>query len=100
MQELTHELARDTWHIVGLCEVRWKNLGEHLTEEGHILYYSGEFDKHTNGVGFFVNRNIRNSVLGCCPISSRLISIRLRAAPFNITAVQAYAPATDYDDDQ
>ena len=33
-------------------------------------------------------------------ISSRLISIRLRAAPFNITVVQAYAPTTDCDDDQ
>ncbi|XP_068224983.1 craniofacial development protein 2-like [Palaemon carinicauda] len=56
-------------------------------------------DKHTNGVGFLVNKNVKNSVLGCRPVSSRAISICLRAAPFNITIVQAYTPTTDQDDD-
>ncbi|XP_068206279.1 craniofacial development protein 2-like [Palaemon carinicauda] len=96
LQELTHELEKYTWHVVRLCEVRWKNHGEHLTEEGHVLYYSVEMDKHTNGIGFLVNKNIKNSVLGCRPVSSRAISIRLRAASFNISIVQAYA--TDHDD--
>ena len=39
-------------------------------------------------------------VMGCRPIASRLISIRLRAYPFNITVIQVYAPTTDYSDDQ
>ena len=38
-----------------------------------------------------------NTVMGCRPVSSRLISIRLRAAPFNITVVQVYAPMSEYD---
>ena len=42
IKELTHELERYIWHIVGLCEVRWTGNGEHLTDEGHLLYYSGE----------------------------------------------------------
>ena len=41
-----------------------------------------------------------NTVMGCQPISSRLITIRLRATPFNITIVQAYARTTDYDDEK
>ena len=32
---------------------------------------------------------IVNTVMGCHPVSSRLITIRLRAVPFNITIVQA-----------
>ena len=36
----------------------------------------------------------------CHPVSSRLITIHLRAVPFNITIVQAYAPASDYDDNE
>ena len=36
-----------------------------------------------------------NTVMGCRPVSSRLITIRLRAVPFNITIVQAYAPTSD-----
>ncbi|XP_068229463.1 craniofacial development protein 2-like [Palaemon carinicauda] len=99
LQELTHELEKYTWHVVGLCEVRWKNHGEHLTEESHVLYHSGEMDKHTNGISFLVNKNIKNYVLGCRPVSSRAISICLRAAPINIRIVQAYAPTTDHDDD-
>ena len=38
--------------------------------------------------------------MGCRPVSSRLVTIRLRAVPFNITIVQAYAPMSDYDDNE
>ena len=38
--------------------------------------------------------------MGCCPVSSRLITIRLRAVPFNITIVQAHAPTSDYNDNE
>ena len=38
--------------------------------------------------------------MGCRPVSSRLITIHLRAVPFNITIVQAYAPTSDYDDNE
>ena len=33
----------------------------------------------------------------CRAVSRRLITIRLRAVPFNITVVQAHAPTSDYD---
>ena len=35
----------------------------------------------------------------CCPILSRPITIRLRTSPFNITTNQAYAPTSNYSDD-
>ena len=35
--------------------------------------------------------------MGCRPVSSRLITIRLKAVPFNITIVQVHA---DYDDNE
>ena len=41
-----------------------------------------------------------NTVMRCRPVSSRLITIRLRAVPFNITIVQAYAPTSDNDDNE
>ena len=40
------------------------------------------------------------AVLGCQPASSRLISIRLRAAPFNITIIQVYAPTSGHDESE
>ncbi|KAK3894356.1 hypothetical protein Pcinc_001893 [Petrolisthes cinctipes] len=60
---------------------------------------SGEQDKHINGVGFLVNKTIQKAIFGCHQVSSRLISIRLRAKPFNITVVQVYAPTSDYDEE-
>ena len=38
-----------------------------------------------------------NTIMGCRLVSSRLITIRLRAVPFNITIVQAYTPISYYD---
>ena len=87
-------------NILGLCEMRWKNFGEITTEEGHKVFFSGKDDKHDHGVGFFVRKDIVNTVIGCRPVSRRLITIRLRAVPFNITTVQEYAPTSHYDDNK
>ena len=99
MEELSYEMSRYRWNILGLCEVRWENFGETSTEEGHKLYFSGKEEKHVHGVGFLVHKDIVNTVMGYRPVSSRLIVIRLRASVFNITIIQAYAPTSDYDDD-
>ena len=89
LQELTHEMDGYRWSILGLCEMRCKNFGETKTEEGHKLIFSGKEDKHEHGIGFLVHKDIMKTVMGCRPVSSRLITIRLRAVPFNITTVQA-----------
>ena len=97
--ELTHELEKYRWDILGLCEVRWKNFGETTTNEGHKLWYSGDENKHQHGVGFLVHKNKINSILSCTPISSRIMSIRVAAKPHNITIFQVYAPTSSYDDE-
>ena len=56
--------------------------------------------KNEHCVEFLVQKNTLNAVMGCRPVSSRLITIRLRAVPFNITIVQIYAPTSDYDDNK
>ena len=70
------------------------------TDDGHKVYFSGEEDRHEYGVGFLVHKDVVDAVLGCRPVSSRLISIRPRAAPFNITIIQAYAPTSGHDDSE
>ena len=78
----------------------WKNFGEMSTDDGHKVYFSGEEKRHEYGVGFLVRMNLVNAVLECRPVSSRLISIRLRAAPSNITIIQVYAPTSGHDDSE
>ena len=38
--------------------------------------------------------------MGCRPVFSRLITIRLRAVPFNVKIVQVYAPTSHCDDNK
>ena len=95
LQELRHEMDRCRWNILGLCEMRWKNFGGTTTEEGHKVLFSGKEDKLEHGVGLLVHKDIINTVMGCRPVSSRLITIRFRAVPFNITILQVYAPTSD-----
>ncbi|XP_063609075.1 uncharacterized protein LOC134783216 [Penaeus indicus] len=100
LQELTHEMARYQWNILGLCEMRWKSFGENMTDEGHKIYLSGRDDRHEQGVGLLVHKDIVNCVLGCQPVSSRIITLRMRAKPFNITVIQAYVPTTNHSDNE
>ena len=80
--------------------MRWNSFGKTTTEEEHKVFFSGKEDKQEHGVGFLLHKDIVNTVTGCCPVSSRLITICLRAVPFNITIVQAYAQTSDYDDNK
>ena len=57
-------------------------------------------DRHDYEVGFLVHKDIASAVLGCRPVSCRLISIRLRIAPFNITILQVYTPTSGHDDSE
>ena len=93
-------MDRYRWNILGLCEMRRNNFGETTTEKGHKVFFSGKEDKHEHGIGFLVYMGIVYTVMGCRPVFSRFITIRLRAVPFNITIVQAYAPKSHYNDNE
>ena len=45
-----------------------------------------------------MHKDIVKSVRGFRPVSSRLMTVRLRASPFNITIIQVHAPTSSYDD--
>ena len=100
LQELTHEMDRYSWNILGLCEIRWKDFGKTTIVEGHKVFFSGKVDKQKHGIGFLVHKDIVNTVMGCRPVSSTLITIHLRAASFNITVVQVYTTMSDCDDNE
>ena len=57
--------------------MRWKKFGVIPTDGCHRAYFGGKEDKHEQGVGFLVHKDIVKSVIGCRPISSRLMTVRL-----------------------
>ena len=100
LEQLTHAMSRYHWNILGFCEMRWKNFGEMSTDDGHKVSFRGKEDKHEYWVGFLVHKDVVDAVLGCRPVSSRLISIRLRATPINISTIQVYAPISGHDNSE
>ena len=42
-----------------------------------------------------VNKRVRNAVLGCNLKNNRMISVRFKVKPFNITVIQVYAPTSN-----
>ena len=80
--------------------MRWKNFGEISSDDRHKVYFNEEEDRYEHGVCFLVHEDMVSAVLGCRPVSSRLISIRLRAAPFNVTITRVYAPTSGHDDNE
>ena len=95
LEQLSHAMGRYDWNM---ARCAGKNFGEMLTDDGHKVYFSVEEDRHEYGVEFLVHKVIVSAVVGCRLVSSRLISIRLRAAPFNITTIQVYSPTSGHDD--
>ena len=78
-------------------EELWRNNNR---GEGHKVFFSGKGHKHEHGVGLLVHIGIVNTVIGCRPVSSRLITNRLKAVPLNLTVVQVYAQTSNYDENE
>ena len=100
VEELVYEMNKYRWSILGISEVRWKSFRKVTVAGNHKLYYSGQDKKHEYGVGFLVNKAVTNSVISCTPISSRIITMRLKASPFNITLIHVYAPTSSHDEEE
>ena len=47
------------------------------------------------GVAIIVNKRLWNAVFGCNLKNDRMISVRFQGKPFNITAIQVYAPISN-----
>lgn len=99
LNELEHEMGNYTWNILGIAEMRWIGNGEIISEDGHKVWWSGD-EKKLGGVGFIVHLKILNTVMECEPISNRVIRIRIRAAPRNLSVIQVYAPTSDCNEDE
>ena len=80
--------------ILGISKLKWTGMGE-FNSDGHDIYYCGRESLRRNGVAIMVNKRIQNAVLGCNLKNDRMISVRFKGKPFNITVIQAYAPTSN-----
>ena len=66
-----------------------------FNSDDHYTYYCGKESLRRNGVALIVNKRVWNAVLGCHLKNDRTILVHFQDKPFNIRAIQVYAPATD-----
>ena len=88
------ELERVNIYTLGISEPKWTRMGEFNTDD-HYIYYCGQESLRRNGVAIIVNKRVKNKVLGCNPQNDRMISVHFQGKPFNITAIQVYAPTSN-----
>ena len=69
-------------------------MGE-FNSDDHFIYYCGQESLRRNGVALIANRRIQTAVLQCNLKNYRMISLHFQGKPFNITAIQVYAPTTN-----
>ena len=84
-------MRRLSINILGVSEVRWKECGK-LPDEETFLYSGGT--THQNGVGILLDKQTSKCLLGFCPISERVMIVKIKGWPFNISIIQVYAPTS------
>jgi|UniRef100_A0A2S2QFY1 exonuclease III len=95
-----NEMIRLNIYILTISEMRWPKSGKYQINE-HTVYYSGEEDdnRHRNGVGIILNKDVNQSVNGFIPISERVLLIQLEAITNKMNIIATYAPTADCDED-
>ena len=93
------EMKRMDLDILGVSEVRWTGNGA-IDIEGYKFLYSGNEKTHERGVGILLNTKITRSLLGYWAFSDRIMLIKLRGHPFNISIVQVYAPTSSHSEEE
>ena len=88
------EMARVNVNILGIRELKWTEMGE-FNSDDHYIYYCRQESLRRNGVAIMVNKRVQNAVLGCSLKNDRMISVHFQGKPFNITAIQVYAPTSN-----
>ena len=80
--------------VLGISELKWTGMGE-FNSDDHYIYYCGQEYLRRNGVAILVNKRVWNAVLGCNLNDNSMITVRFQGKPFNIMAIQVYAPTSN-----
>ena len=93
LEVVKQEMARVNIDILGISELKWTGMGE-FTQMTIISTTVGknpleELEQPSQSA------TVQNTVLGCNLKNDRMISVCFQGKPFNITAIQVYAPTSN-----
>ena len=98
VENIVSEAADMQLDVCGLSETHWTQSGE-MTIGEHMVITSSDQNRNYQGVGLIISKNLRKSVMSYNAVSSRNVTIRIKARPANMSIIQIYAPTLDKDDE-
>ena len=93
------KMNRCSISILGIAETYWNGKGHFTTATGELVIYSGSQD-HRTGVGMILSKPVSNSMIAYRAISDKVLYVRIRATPFNISFIEVYAATTEATDEE
>ena len=96
LELLRDEMRRFRCDIISISEVHWTGKGE--TSNRDFIWSEGD-TTHVRGVGMLLSDNARKALIGCNPVSWRVITAKFDAAPYKITVIHAYSATTASSDE-
>jgi exonuclease III len=97
-ENVKEEMRRNRLHVLGLSEVRWKVGGEFESGGYKIMYAGGK--ECQRGVAIVLDRDMAKRVIGVERYSDRLMTVKVKAEPVDITYVQVYMPTSTHGDQE
>ena len=98
LTNVIQEMNRCGISILGIAETHWTGKGHVTTASGELVIYSGSQD-HRAGVGMILSKSVSNSMVAYRAISDRVLYVRIRATPFNVSFIEVYVPTTEATDE-
>jgi len=91
MDLLLREMKQFSWDVIGLAETHLPVIGEEKHRYVTSLLSWRDDGKHQKGVGFLLSNKPEEFLITVTPFSERLILIRLKSSPTNLTIIQLCA---------
>jgi hypothetical protein len=88
-----NEINRMNIDILGISEMKWICSG-HFRSANNTVMYWGHKTHRKNGVGMIITNRVSKSPIGYKAVNDRIMYMRVKAHPVNITCIQVYAPIT------
>jgi exonuclease III len=95
---ILNELNRYKWDIVGLSEKHLPTTGKERIGNASLIVAGRTDGINIQGVGSLISSRARGSLIYATPVSERLIIIRIKESPINITIIQVYTPDSSIPD--
>ena len=102
LEEMESEALRYKLDLLALQEVRRPGFGTLTLKKGTLLYSGRRDGTHTEGIGFYLSKELHSNLVEFEPINSRIAKIRLIARWFRVTIIAVHAPtdvSNDHDKD-